>query len=286
MGNIIQVKAASDFVSTALDVPKSACAFTFFISVLVLTLGKGKAIKAFTSYAIPLLCAVYVILCCALIFVFREAFPYVTRSIFTEAFTPKAGVFGFLGYLNSDAVRLGITRGVTSNEAGCGTAPIAYASEERAESVSSGLLGVIEVLVDTLLLCTLTAYAVLLPQDVLCADSAKSVIGAFESVFGSFISPVIAISVFLFALASVSAWAFYAECSAKEAGFRRCFNYFFTAAYPLTAFFGCFAPEKISWLLSDITVSLMAVINMTAILLLSQTVVSVTKSEAKAFGLK
>ena len=286
MGNVTQVKAATDFVSTALDVPEAVCAFAFFATVLALTLGKGGAIKAFTSYAVPLLCTVYVILCCALIFVFRDALPSVTRSIFSEAFNPQAGICGFFGYISSDAVRLGITRGVTSNEAGCGTAPIAYASDESADEVPSGLLGVVEVLVDTLLLCTLTAYAVLLPGNVLCSDSATSVIRAFESAFGAFIAPVIAISVFLFALASVSAWAFYAERSAKETGLGRRFNTFFTVAYPVTAFSGCFASEKASWLLSDLTVSLMAIINIIAVLLLLHTAVSVTKNEAKALGLK
>ena len=281
MGNVTQVKSASDFALSALGIPKVTCASLFLITVFLITLGKGRAVKAFTSKAVPLLCLIYVICSFAVIFIYRENVIPLTRQILSDAFEPKAGVSGIMGYLCSPAVRLGITRGVMSNEAGCGTAPIAYASDTTTEPVTSGLLGVIEVLVDTLLLCTLTAYAILLPNCSLYEDSAKTVINAFSSSLGAYIAPVITISVFLFALAAVCAWSFYAEQSALFLGGGNRFHYCFTLLYSLTAFFGCFVSEHLSWFLSDLTVSLMAVINMIAVLLLSSTIKNITKSSQK-----
>lgn len=281
MGNVTQVKAASDFALTAFGIPRSVTSTVFFCAVLLLTIGRGNAIKAFTSRAVPLLCVLYTVCCLAVTVVYSENIAAVTHSIFTQAFNPQAGISGFFAFLCSPAVRLGITRGVMSNEAGCGTAPIAYAADRDAEAVSSGLLGMIEVLVDTLLLCTLTAYALLLPGIPLSADSATSIISAFSHSLGAFIAPVMTVSVFLFALASVSAWSFYALESAKAIGAKKRFGCFFTALYSATAFFGCLAPERLSWLLSDLTVSFMAIINLTAVMLLCDKVSGITKSAYK-----
>lgn len=279
MGNVTQVKAAADFTRLSLKIPTEVSASVFFLSVLMLSLGKGNAIKKFTSKTVPLLCVFYTVCCVAVIIVFRENIGSVTERIFKEAFTPKAGISGFLGYICSPAIRLGITRGVMSNEAGCGTAPIAYAFDTRATPVNSGLLGVIEVLCDTLLLCTLTAYAVMLPKTPLSESSAQSVISAFSSALGRAIVPLLGISVFLFSLASVSAWSFYALQSAAYLGFKKRFHILFSIAFSLTAFLGCYAKENVVWVLADTSVALMAIINILAILLLFGTVNDITKNE-------
>ena len=279
MGNVTQVKAAADFTRLSLKIPTVMTASAFFLSVLLLSLGKGTAIKKFTSKTVPLLCVFYTLCCFAVIIVFRDNIGIVTAKIFKEAFTPKAEISGFLGYLCSPAIRLGITRGVMSNEAGCGTAPIAYAFDSEATPVNSGLLGVIEVLCDTLLLCTLTAYAVMLPEIPLSEGSAQSVISAFSSALGHAIVPLIGISVFLFALASVSAWSFYALQSAAYLGFKKRFHILFSIAFSSTAFFGCYAKENIVWTLADTSVALMAIINISAILLLFEAVNDITKNE-------
>ena len=125
MGNITQVSSAAELAYSAVGVPKYVSALIFGASVLMLTLGKGKSISAFTSKAVPLLCCFYTALCAVNIIAFRDNIAPVTRQILSEALTARAGAGGFIAFITSPALRLGITRGVMSNEAGCGTAPIA-----------------------------------------------------------------------------------------------------------------------------------------------------------------
>ncbi len=280
MGNITQVKSAADFACFALDIPRAIVGLIFFIFVLILTLGKGKAISSFTAKVVPALCVFYTVGCIFIIFVCRERISSVTGEILRSAFTPRAGMGGFIGVLCSPAIRLGITRGVMSNEAGCGTAPIAYAADPAAEPVKSGLLGICEVLCDTLLLCTLTAYAVLLPGVPLSENSAQTVISAFSSVMGATVSPFLSVSVFLFALASIAAWAFYSLSCASALGLKKGFSVFFALLYSATAFFGCFASEGAVWVLSDLSVSAMAIINVVAVTLMFGKVRKITEQKA------
>ncbi len=274
MGNVTQVYSAADFVYQALDIPRVAVGVIFLICVFVLTLGKGNWIISFTSKTVPALCICYTICSVICIFTFREAIPRVISKILSEAFTLRAGIGGLLC---SPAIRLGITRGVMSNEAGCGTAPIAYAADPDTIPVKSGLLGICEVLVDTLMLCTLTAFAVLLPNIELSESSAKTVLDAFSLALGDYITPFLSVSVFLFALASVSAWAFYVEKTAVFLSYGKKFGIFFTLAYPLTSFLGCFISEGAVWALSDISVCAMAIINVISIILLQNKIKSETK---------
>lgn len=276
MGNVTQVYSAADFVYQALDIPRAAVGSIFLICVFVLTLGKGKRIIAFTSKAVPALCICYTVCSVICIFTFRAAIPSVISKIISEAFTIRAGIGGLLC---SPAIRLGITRGVMSNEAGCGTAPIAYAADPHATPVKSGLLGICEVLVDTLALCTLTAFTVLLPSIELSESSAKTVLNAFTSAFGEYIAQPLCLSVFLFALASVSAWAFYVEKTADFLHLGVKFRVFFVICYPLASFLGCFISEGIIWSLSDLGVCAMAIINVISIILLQNKIKNETKQQ-------
>ncbi len=276
MGNITQVKVAADFARASVGIPTYFCAAAFLVTVFLLSAGKGKRISAFTSKVVPILCVLYTVLCFAVIFKFKENIPLVTARILNEAFTVKAGASGVLGVLCSPAFRLGITRGVMSNEAGCGTAPMAYAADPEALPIRSGLLGICEVLVDTLLLCSLTAYAILLPGITPSAASADTVISAFSRSLGSFTAPMLALSVFFFALASVAAWAFYATEAFHFLKAPKAFLLLFPALYSLTAFSGCFMKESTVWTLADLSVACMGIINVIALILMHSTVKAIT----------
>ncbi len=280
VGCATQVKTAADIIVISTDIPRWTVGALFFLFLLMLTLGKAKAISAFTSKAVPFLCVGYAILCLLNIFTFREYMLPLTKQIITEAFTLKAGTGGIIAFLSSPALRLGITRGVMSSEAGCGTAPYAYASDKNASAVHSGLLGIAEVLTDTLILCTLTAYAVLLPQVPLSESSAESVITAFSAILGTLAPFYMSISIFLFALASASAWSFYAEQSAVFLSIKK-FHLPFSIIYSVSAFLFCFAKEESVWFMSDLTVSVMATLNIICLLLLSGEVKSITNSALK-----
>ena len=278
MGNLTQISSASELIFNSIGIPKYVLALFFGAAVLILTLGKGRFITAFTSKSVPLLCCFYTAVCAVNIFVFRSNIAPVTRQIISEALTLRAGAGGFVAFITSPALRLGITRGVMSNEAGCGTAPIAYAADKDAEPLRSGILGTVEVLVDTLLLCTLTAYAVLLPGIPLTESSANTLIAVFSAVLGRAVANLVALSVGVFALASVSAWAFYSMSCAKYLHLGRRFNLIFAFFYSFTSVIACFISEGTVWTLADISVSAMAVINVLCVTLMFGTVKKLTEN--------
>ena len=283
MGNITQVKSAADFAHSALNIPPVASAYFFCTAVLVICTGKGKKVTDFTSATVPLLCVFYTILCIVIIVVNFEALGKVTELIFREALTPKAAGGGITAIITSKAFRSGLTRGIMSNEAGCGTAPIAYASGSCDSAVKNGYLGISEVLIDTLLLCTLTAYAILLTGAEAGGNSAQTVLDSFGTVFGNYGRIFLTLSVCLFALASVSAWSFYVRQSLTVFRHAKEMTVVFSFIYPAVSFIGCFVSENKMWAMADISVSLMAIINITAVLLSFDKVMEMTADKYKSF---
>lgn len=278
MGCITQTRAAADGVYVSSGISPVICGIAFFAIVLYLSLGGGDRISRLTLRLIPPLCLVYICLSLAVIFIFRENIFYVTKMILTDAFSPKAGV---LGFLFSPAMRYGVTRGIMSNEAGCGTAPMAYAKAESVSPARQGIYGIAEVLCDTLLLCTLTAYTVLLSETALSGGATEVAINSFASALGNGVKPLLGVSVFLFALGSVAGWSFYGQESLKALGQGRKFLKIYGVLYALSAFLGCVMPENAVWELADLSISLMAIINVGAVLLLSRDVVKITKGFSK-----
>jgi AGCS family alanine or glycine:cation symporter len=266
-------------VFTALNISPAICGAVFFVITLYLSFGGGERISRFTVRLIPPLCLAYVVLSLAVIFILRKDIPYVTSVILSDAFTPRAGVGGALGFLSSAAVRYGITRGIMSNEAGCGTAPFAHAGADTDSPVRQGMFGIIEVACDTLILCTLSAYVILLSGSALTGSATEIAINSFTSVLGNNVRLFLGISIFLFALGSVVGWCFYGQESVKALGLGKRSLGIYGAVLSVSAFLGCIMPENTVWELADISISVMAVINMTAVLLLSDTVVRITRGK-------
>ncbi len=269
-GNIAQVRSACDGLVHTVNLPSPTVAIIFASAVLFITLSGGKAVLKFTTFAIPILCIIYIIMSGYVIWVRRESIADVTALIFRDAFTFRAGVGGAIGFLTSQAVRYGICRGIMSNEAGCGTAPIAHAGTYGVSSVRQAYMGVLEVFCDTLLLCTLTAYAVLLSGVPLDGSAYGIAISAFESVLGQSARYLLGISMFFFALASVAGWSHYGKESILSLGGGKRIIRFYYVIFAVFAFAGCFIPENIIWELSDLTISTMAILNVTALLLLEK----------------
>lgn len=282
MGSITQAKAASDGVFVGAGIPHTVCGALFLITVLFLSFGGAEKISAFTLRLIPPLCLAYVALSLAVIFIFRNNFLYVTSAIFSEAFTPRAGVCGVLGFFSSPAMRYGVTRGIMSSEAGCGTAPMAHARAETDSPVRQGLYGMAEVLCDTVILCSLTAYAVLLSSSSLVGNSTEVAMNAFASALGEPVKLFLGLSLLLFALGSVAGWSFYGQEAVKALGFGKTGLRIYGVLLAISAFIGCVMPENAVWELADLSIAVMAIINMLSVLLLSSSVTKITRAAARS----
>lgn len=239
-------------------------------------LGGVRRIGRVAEKLVPLASFGYVALCLLVIGLRRQALAPAVRSIFLGAFSPQAvtggAIFSWVRCLG-----VGCSRGIFTNEAGMGTASMAY-SAAPGESVEKGILGLLEVFTDTIVICTLTALAVLcggvsIPYGTDAgADLAAK---TFSAVCGSWAGVALTAFLCVFAFATVLGWGLYgARCGEFlfGPGFFRLFAWLQMAGVVLGAVMGA----QIVWLLAELVNGLMALPNLAALLYLNQTIQNLT----------
>ncbi len=261
-----------------LDVPSWASAAGIFLVVLLVAIGGFKTLTKVTDKLVPVMAGVYLIGAFVVIFVNIKAVPQVFVSIFEGAFNGTAATGGFAGATVAMALRWGAARGVYSNEAGMGTAPIAHATATVDHPVRQGLWGVFEVTVDTLLVCSITAICVLssgmwtdakiVGKDGVGIGAVPSL--AFESVFGIAGSILVTICVILFVLSTIIVLVFYGEKQAEflfGEKFAKVWKYIYVAAVLAGA--GLFGDLSVLYSLTDFFLALVIIPNVIAIVILA-----------------
>ncbi len=213
------------------------------------------------------------------------------KSVFSHAFSLHAAAGGVSGYALREVIGFGLRRGIFSNEAGMGSTVTVNSASFVKEPVLQGMWGIFEVFVDTTLMCTVTALTILCSGLVdlesgkvlvLCEESAL-VSAAFNSQFGYIGSSFIAVSLLLFAYSSVLGWS-YNGLSAWEFLFGADTGVIYKAAFSLFVVAGAVMNARLAWNLSDVFNAFMMLPNLFGIVLLSKTVLRVTKNyEARHF---
>ncbi|MBR3561251.1 MAG: sodium:alanine symporter family protein [Oscillospiraceae bacterium] len=299
IGNISQINSIADSVNqvaqafnpAAVDAKSTIALVTGIVIAIfvgLVVIGGVKRIGQVTEKLVPFMAAIYIV--CAVIVVIAHAgtIPAVFGMIFKGAFNPSAVVGGAAGITIRLAMTKGVGRGVFSNEAGLGSAPIAHASTSERDPVKQGLYGIFEVFMDTIVICTLTSLVVL------CSGVAEghwgegalagatTTIAGFSTVFGpKFGASLLAIGLLLFATSTILGWSLYGT---------RCIEYLFghKAVKPYQLLFvvvivlGAVADLTLVWDISDTLNGLMAIPNLIGLLLLSPVVIKVTRDYFKA----
>jgi AGCS family alanine or glycine:cation symporter len=196
--------------------------------------------------------------------------------IFTHAFTPIAASGGFAGALVSQAIRYGIIRGVFSNEAGLGSTPIAHAAAKTDSPFHQGLISMSGVFFDTIIICSMTAFVILLFPDAWTSGENSSSLTALAFNYG--IPTVgkhivtLSLAIFAFSTITIIGWSYYGEkCIQYIFGFSAGSAY--RLVYCLFVALGATIQVKLVWNLSDILNASMALPNLIALLALSSSVV-------------
>ena len=299
IGNISQINSIADSVNQVAQAfnPASADAkntialitgIVIALFVALVVIGGVKRIGQVTEKLVPFMAVIYIVCAVAVVIAHASAIPAVFGMIFTGAFNPSAVVGGAVGITIRLAMTKGVGRGVFSNEAGLGSAPIAHASSSERDPVKQGLYGIFEVFMDTIVICTLTSLVVL------CSGvaeghwgegdlaGAKTTIAGFSTVFGpKFGASLLALGLLLFATSTILGWSLYGT---------RCIEYLFghKAVKPYQVLFvivivlGAVADLTLVWDISDTLNGLMAIPNLIGLLLLSPVVIKVTKDYFKA----
>ncbi len=273
-GNVVQVHAAASSV----DIPPLLFGGVFALAVLLTAGGGMRRFSRITVLLIPLLACLYILLCLVLLFLYRAEIPAVLSWIFREAFGFSAVGGGVLGLSVRRAVRFGITRGIFSNEAGCGTAPTAHASADAKSPHHQGCLGLFEVFADTVVLCSLTALVLLLYGEEGGADGMALSLRAFTGLFGVFGGPGVSLAVGVFLRVSVVLFA-YATVVCQNCYGVEAVRYFlpgkwarraYTALSVGAIFLGALISPGPLWQAADWFVSLMTVLNVVCLFFLSR----------------
>ena len=276
IGNMVQSNSVAASLQESFNISPLVTGLVLAVLTALVILGGIKRIGSVTEKLVPGMAAIYILGAVFIIFMNGSHIPEAFGLIFGNAFTGTAAVGGFAGSTLAMAVRFGVARGVFSNEAGLGSAPIAHAASTTDHPVRQGLWGVFEVFMDTIVICTLTALAILVSGlwNTGVTGAALTTQAFDEAILGG--GYIVSIGIMLFAFSTILGWSYYGE---------RCAEYLFgvKAIVPYRIIWipfvviGAIGGLEFIWDLADTMNGLMAIPNLVGILLLSGTVIRLTK---------
>lgn len=291
IGNAVQVGNITDSVNTAIQsfLPAAAdsqgtinlvLGIVIAIVVGIVLLGGIKRIGNVTEKLVPFMAVVYILACLSVIIVNAGQIGPVVVSIFQGAFNPQAAVGGVAGFTVIQCLTWGVKRGVFSNEAGLGSAPIAHAATSESNPIKQGVYGIFEVFMDTIVICTLSGLTILcsgidLNYGVQGTTSLNA--QALGTLFGDrFGSLLIAVALALFALSTVLSWGLYgSRCVEGLFGTKAIKVY--QVIFVLVVVVGATMDLSLAWDIADTLNGLMAIPNLFGLIGLSGVVVKLTK---------
>ena len=270
-GNMIQTNAAGAVFKKSFGIPPVFIGIIIALLTAAVLFFGAKAVLKTSSLLVPIMALVYVSGCLGVLFIFRENIIPAFINIFKSAFEPLAVGGGILGILTSDALRTGISKGTFTHEAGMGSASLAH-SESGSDPLLQGCWGIVEVFIDTIFVCSLTALVIL-------SSGFSSAEETFTSCFGKTGEVFLSVSMFLFALAAVIGWAFYGEKALGYITKSRKTTVFYRILFCSAAITGSFAELPLIWNITDIFNGLMIFPNLLAIIILSPEVLKIAKEK-------
>lgn len=302
MGNMTQANSVSTALEAAFSVPLPVTGIVMAIVVGILVLGGIKRIAKVTEKMIPIMGLAFIVGTVMVIGFHYKAIPAAFESIWKEAFSFQAGVSGVAGYGIATAMRMGISRGIFTNEAGLGTSVMVNSVSDVKEPAEQGMWAIFTVFVDTIVMCTLTALAILVSgvydasvygaamgteRFEVLPDGAVLTGQAFASAFGKQGANFVAISIAVFAIATLLAWSYYGEKSAEYIWGKKAIPVF-KLIFIASIYIGSIMKLTVVWEISDTFNGLMAIPNLIALAILGPEVIKETKKymNKKSNGVK
>lgn len=277
IGNMTQANSMADVMATTFSIPHNVTGIVILVLAGLVIVGGIKRIAQVTEKLVPFMAIFYVVGGLIILATRLSAIPEAFALIFRHAFTPTAAVGGFAGATIQKAMTLGVARGVFSNEAGLGSAPIAHATAQTDHPVRQGLWGIFEVFADTIVVCSITALSIIVTGAWQSGETGASLTShAFNLGLPGPGGVIVAIGVLLFAYSTLISWAFYGEkCFEYLVGTRtaKLYRYVFLPFI----YIGAVGALEPIWLLSDTLNGLMAVPNLIGLLGLSGVIIKLTR---------
>jgi AGCS family alanine or glycine:cation symporter len=216
IGNMVQANSVAESLRASFGVSPPAVGIVLVVMTALVILGGIKRIADVTQYLVPFMALFYLGGGLVVVALRIGELPHALRLVFDGAFTGTAATGGFAGSTIMLAMRYGIARGLFSNEAGLGSAPMAHAAAQTDHPVRQGMYGIFEVFVDTILICTITGLVILVTGvwDIGATGAALSA-RAFETgLLGTWGHIVVTTGLVLFAYSTIIGWSYYGETGA------------------------------------------------------------------------
>ena len=277
LANTVQSNSVAQVLGDQFQVHWLITGVALMVIVGAVILGGIQRIAATASAVVPAMAIAYVVMSALVIALHIEQVPEALGTIIDSAFNGASAAGGFAGASVWAAIRFGVARGIFSNEAGLGSAPIAHAAARTNEPVEQGLIAMLGTFIDTLVVCTMTGLVIMLTG---VLESGISGASLTALAFGSAIPGgelVVTVGVVLFATTTMIGWSFYGErCVVYLFGTRGIvpFRVLWVLAIPV----GAATDLGLIWLIADTLNAFMAIPNLIALLLLSPVVFTLSKS--------
>ena len=283
MGNMTQMNAMSGAIHGAFGVPAYISGIGGALFVFAVIAGGVQRFGKVTEKLVPVFSFLYTGGCLLVIGMNWGELPSVLHRIITEAFDFRAGVCGIFGSVAMNSMSWGFRRGIFSNEAGLGTGVMLHSATSENNAEKQGMWAMVQVFFDTVVMCTLTALALLVTgADKVASDGTTNAVAAFTGIMGDYAGWFIAVCIAFFALTTASGWWVYGV---------RCVEYLFggrgkgiyTALFIAAAAVGAATRLETVWALADLFNGLMCLPNLAAMLCLSKEITAGWSRPQKKF---
>ncbi len=281
IGNMVQSNSVADAVRATFNVPLYVTGIVLMVFTAAVILGGIKNIGRVTGLLVPVMIGFYMLGALTILIIDIAEIPGALAMIVSEAFTPTAATGGFLGSTVMMTIRMGVARGVFSNESGLGSAPIAAAAAQTKHPVTQALVSMTQTFIDTLVVCTMTGLVLIITGTWNSGETGASLTTtAFQAGFtgGKY---VVTIGLVLFAYSTILGWCYYGEKSIEYLfGERVIMPY--RIIFVLFVGIGAVAKLDLVWSLSDVFNGMMAIPNLIGLLILSPVIVKETRDYFEA----
>jgi AGCS family alanine or glycine:cation symporter len=276
IGNMVQANSIADAVHATFHISPVVTAVVLMFFTALVILGGIKSIGKVTSILVPVMIVFYFLGALLIILLNITQVPAALGSIISHAFTPTAASGGFAGSTVLLAMRMGVARGVFSNESGLGSSPIAAAAAQTKEPVTQALVSMTQTFIDTIIICTMTGLVLVLTGLWNSGMSgAELTVHAFKAgIWGG--NYIVTFGLILFAYSTILGWCYYGEKSIEYLlGVKSVPVY--RVIFILFVGLGSLAKLNLVWSISDVLNGLMAIPNLIGLIFLTPVIVSETK---------
>ncbi|WP_313666747.1 alanine/glycine:cation symporter family protein [Arsenicicoccus bolidensis] len=283
IGNMTQANSIAAAMESSFGLSPVVVGIVLMALTAIVILGGIKTIARVTEKLVPFMAVFYVLLSLVILVLNAGQLLPMLALVVEAAFNPQSALGGATGFTIAKAIQMGIARGVFSNEAGLGSAPIAHAASNTKEPVAQGLWGIFEVFVDTIVICTMTALVILTTGVWRGTEQGSALtIAAFNHGLPGTIGGMgLTIGLALFAYSTILGWSYYGEKSLEFLFGRTGGTKYAILTYRLVFIAAVYAGSvgglHAIWAIADTLNGLMAIPNLIAVLLLSGVIIRETK---------